>query len=220
MFTGIVERVGSVASIQSSGASRVLTVECGCLADAIGVGDSVCVSGVCLTATSLQKGCASFDVAPQTVSLSRLGDLRVGHDVNLERAMAADGRFGGHIVQGHVDGVGRIAAIAAEADAHRVRVTLPDRLLRCVVAQGSIALDGISLTVAELQGDAIEVSVIPHTFRNTTLGRARPGDRVNIETDIVARYIERLMAAPASGGITEQTLRSAGFGLYGGSGEL
>jgi riboflavin synthase len=182
MFTGIVERVGSVASIQSSGASRVLTIECGDLADAIGVGDSVCVSGVCLTATSLRKGHASFDVAPQTLSLSRLGDLRVGHDVNLERAMAADGRFGGHIVQGHADGVGCIAAIAAEADAYRLRVTLPRRLLRYVVAQGSIALDGISLTVADLLGDAIEVSVIPHTYRNTTLGRARPGDAVNIET--------------------------------------
>jgi len=183
--------------------------------DGLHIGDSVAVNGVCLTATAVDAGGFTADVMPETLDRSSLGTLVPGSPVNLERAMAADGRFGGHIVSGHIDGTGTVRHVRRDDNALWYTVAAPPALLRYVVEKGSITIDGVSLTVAEVGDDRFSVSLIPHTAAITLLGRKGPGDVVNLETDILAKYVEKLLRpAPAldkSGGLTLDFLAQNGF---------
>lgn len=193
MFTGIVEELGSIRSVRRGQHSSVLSIAAKDILSDLKIGDSVAVNGVCLTATTVDGSGFTADVMHETLDRSSLAGLGPGSPVNLERAMAADGRFGGHIVAGHVDGVGTIAAIEQDDNAIWFTITAPEQVLRYVVEKGSIAIDGISLTVARVEPDRFAVSVIPHTAAVTLLGRRRVGDRVNLESDIIGKYVERLL---------------------------
>lgn len=188
MFTGIVEERGLV---REPGTRMV--VSAGTLAPTAAIGDSIAVNGVCLTVVSREGDRLSFDLSPETLSRSSLGRLHADDTVNLERPLAADGRFGGHIVQGHVDAVGTVLAVDPEGDGARVRVRIPADLGRYVVEKGSIAVDGVSLTVAETDGTSFAVALIPHTLERTTLGDAEVGDVVNLEVDVIAKYVESML---------------------------
>ena len=193
MFTGIIEELGTVERVTRGRVSAVLAIRAEAILSDLKIGDSVAVNGVCLTATSLTGHGFTADVMHETLDRSSLAGLGPGSPVNLERAMAADGRFGGHIVAGHVDGVGTIAAIEKDDNAIWFTITAPAQVLRYVVEKGSIAIDGISLTVARVETDRFAVSVIPHTAAVTLLGQRRTGDRVNLESDLVGKYVERLL---------------------------
>ena len=193
MFTGIIEELGTVERVTRGRVSAVLAIRAEAILSDLKIGDSVAVNGVCLTATSLTGHGFTADVMHETLDRSSLAGLGPGSPVNLERAMAADGRFGGHIVAGHVDGVGTIAAIEQDDNAIWFTITAPEQVLRYVVEKGSIAIDGISLTVARVEPDRFAVSVIPHTAAVTLLGQRRTGDRVNLESDIIGKYVERLL---------------------------
>lgn len=211
MFTGLIEETGVVRSLTRVKSGR-LVVASERVAARVSVGDSVSVSGVCLTVTSASGGEMSFDVAPETFSRSTLGDLRPGDRVNLESSLTAGSPIGGHFVQGHVDAVGRIASITPEDGSWVIRFEAPSEIMRYVVEKGSVAVDGISLTAASRDDLGFTVSVIPHTLSTTTLHLKRPGDRVNLEADIIAKYVERFTARfRGSGPVTEETLRDAGF---------
>lgn len=193
MFTGIVEEIGTVASIRKGTASAVLSIRASVVLEGTKVGDSIAVNGICLTVTGIHGDTFTADVMAETLRRSSLGSLGIGAKVNLERAMAADGRFGGHIVSGHIDGTGTIASIRPEDNAVWVEIQTPSALLRYIVEKGSIAIDGISLTVAGLTEHSFSVSLIPHTGGETTLLLKKPGDLVNLENDIVGKYIERFL---------------------------
>jgi len=192
MFTGIIEHLGKVASVTSNDVGSALSLDVGPL-HGMGVGDSLAVNGVCLTATEVKDGLVQVEVVGETLSRSNLGGLVPGDVVNLERAMAIDGRFDGHIVQGHVDGVGKVLSISDDGDDARLEVEVPGDLVRYVVEKGSITVDGISLTVAGLSGGVVDIALIPHTMAMTTLGLRKPGDTVNLEVDVLAKYVERLL---------------------------
>jgi riboflavin synthase len=197
MFTGLVQDIGSVEAVEAGndGARlRILTT----LADEIGLGDSVAVDGICLTATSVAAGRFETEAMNQTLEVTALGAVEAGASVNLELAMKASDRLGGHIVQGHVDGVGEVVSVAEDGFARRLRVALGPELMRYVVAKGSITLSGVSLTVADLGDGWAEVSLIPKTLERTNLGALGPGDPLNVECDIVAKYVER-MIGPLAG---------------------
>ena len=193
MFTGIIEETGKIQSLSLAGTSGVLRVRAKKVLEGTRIGDSIAVNGVCLTVTSLSPDAFTADVMAETVRRTGLGSLKPGDRVNLERAMAADGRFGGHIVAGHIDGTGRIESLIREENAVWVTVSAPRQILRYIVEKGSIAIDGISLTVAYVDEQVFKVSVIPHTGEETTLLSKNPGDIVNLENDIVGKYIEKLM---------------------------
>ena len=193
MFTGIIEELGTVERVTRGRVSAVIAIRAEHILSDLKIGDSVAVNGVCLTATGLTGHGFTADVMHETLDRSALAGLGPGSRVNLERAMAANGRFGGHIVAGHVDGVGTIAAIEQDDNAIWFTITAPAQVLRYVVEKGSIAIDGISLTVARVETDRFAVSVIPHTAAVTLLGRRRVGDRVNLESDIIGKYVERLL---------------------------
>ena len=193
MFTGIIEELGTVERVTRGRVSAVIAIRAEHILSDLKIGDSVAVNGVCLTATGLTGHGFTADVMHETLDRSALAGLGPGSRVNLERAMAADGRFGGHIVAGHVDGVGTIAAIEQDDNAIWFTITAPAQVLRYVVEKGSIAIDGISLTVARVEPDRFAVSVIPHTAAVTLLGQRRTGDRVNLESDLVGKYVERLL---------------------------
>ena len=190
MFTGIIDELGEVAAVESSpdGARLRIRAE---LAAELGEGDSVAVDGACLTATSVSGDTFDADVMHQTLELTTLGGLEPGSRVNLELPLRASDRLGGHVVQGHVDGTGPVAEISDDGFAKRLRIELPEELLPYVVEHGSIAIQGISLTIAALTADAVEVSLIPETLERTTLGAAQPGERLNVECDVLARYVRR-----------------------------
>ena len=225
MFTGIVEEIGSVASVEPSGngAGARIKIRAKKILQGTKAGDSIAVNGVCLTATSLGADFFTADVMAETLRRSNLGSLMPESPVNLERAMATDGRFGGHIVSGHIDGTGTIAETEREGNAVWVYVSAPKEILDLIVQKGSIAIDGISLTVAKLDAERFAVSVIPHTGEETTLLSKKVGDKVNLENDIVGKYVQRLLGlAGNSGGggssgessrsaITEEFLRERGF---------
>ncbi len=200
MFTGIIEAVGKVASIERGGSSVRLTVSAGKVAEDVQLGDSVAINGVCLTVVHAAPPLLSFDAVPETLRRTSLGDLRGGSSVNLERALPVGGRLGGHVVQGHVDGTGRIASIRPVGDSWWIYVDVAPELMRYIVEKGSIALDGISLTVAESADRTVAVSIIPHTWENTTLSDKRAGDAVNIECDILGKYVEKLLGGYIAGG--------------------
>jgi len=196
MFTGIIKELGEVATVESSADGARLRISAD-LASELAEGDSVAVDGACLTATSVKGGAFEADVMHQTLELTTLGGLEPGSTVNLELPLRPDDRLGGHVVQGHVDGTATVTEIADDGFAKRLRVELPDELLPYVVEHGSIAIAGVSLTVAGLDGEGVEVSLIPETLERTTLARLEPGDRVNVECDLLARYVRRqLDAAP------------------------
>lgn len=193
MFTGLIQDLGKVESIDSGADGARLRIATS-LAPEIALGDSVAVNGVCLTATAVDDTGFETEAMNQTLTVTALGAVEAGDSVNLELAMKAGERLGGHIVQGHVDGVGEITAVEEDGFARRVRIELSPELLRYAVDKGSITLDGVSLTVAELGPDWVEVSLIPETLERTNLGRAAPGGKVNVESDVVAKYVERLLA--------------------------
>ncbi|HEY8467167.1 MAG TPA: riboflavin synthase [Solirubrobacterales bacterium] len=192
MFTGIVRELGRVESVERTADGARLRIAAS-FAPELAEGDSVAVNGVCLTAAALAGGAFEADAMNQTLQLTTLGELEAGARVNLEPALRAGDPLGGHIVQGHVDGVGEITDVTPDGFARRVRVRLPEELRRYVVEHGSITLNGVSLTVAALLDDGVQVSLIPETLERTTFGAAGAGDRVNVEVDVVARYVERLM---------------------------
>lgn len=193
MFTGIIEEIGTVRAVRRGAHSAVLDIQAETALEGSKVGDSIAVNGVCLTVTAMAADGFRADVMHETLNRSSLSQLSAGTHVNLERAMAADGRFGGHIVSGHIDGTGTVADIRRDDNAVWYTVAAPERLLRYIVEKGSVALDGVSLTVASVSGDCFRVSIIPHTAGHTVLSEKRPGALVNIENDIIGKYVERLM---------------------------
>lgn len=214
MFTGIVEETGVVAGVEPRGSGARLRIEASRVLDGLREGDSVCVSGACLTAVDLRSGSFCADISRETLQRTTLGDARPGTLVNLERAVPAGGRLGGHIVQGHVDGIGVIRSFAERGGGDWwLEVEAPPEVERYLVYKGSVAVDGISLTIARVSGPLFSVAVIPHTWRSTTLRAARPGMRVNIETDILAKYVEKLLAQmePRAGKLTAERLRELGY---------
>ena len=192
MFTGIIREVGSVQSVERAPAGARLRVRAG-VADRLPDGDSVSVNGVCLTVAAAGDAEFEADVMNQTLSLTTLGSLEAGDRVNLEPALRAGEPLGGHLVQGHVDGTARVTSVSEDGFSRRLRVAVPDELRRYVAEHGSVALDGVSLTVAALTGEGLEVSLIPETLERTTLGDLTDGSDVNVEVDVLARYAERLV---------------------------
>lgn len=196
MFTGLIADLGSVKGIESDADGATLEISTA-LADELAVGDSVAVNGVCLTATAIDDGAFRAQAMQETLRRSSLRRLRPGSRVNLELALRADGRLGGHIVQGHVDGTGTIGGLREEGFARVLEIDVDDELARYLVEKGSVALDGVSLTVSELRDGGFSVSLIPETLLRTNLGEAQVGDRVNIEADILAKHVERLLKTEA-----------------------
>ena len=195
MFTGIIQAIGRIAGSEARGGDTRLVIAAGGLPlDDVADGDSISVSGVCLTALRPQAGRFAADVSTETLARTTLGALRTGDPVNLEKSLRLADRLGGHFVFGHVDAVGRVAAIDDDARSQRWRFVLPRDLLRYVAAKGSIGIDGVSLTVNDVDGDTLGVNLIPHTIAATTFGVKGVGDAVNIEVDLIARYLERLAA--------------------------
>jgi len=198
MFTGIVEEVGTVLAVEHHGGSATLAVDCTVVVARAGIGDSISVNGCCVTVTSLpHEGGFTADLMGETLDRTALGGLRLGDRVNLEQALSASGRLGGHLVQGHVDGVGEVLAIEPKADWTVMTFSLPPSLARYVVEKGSIAVDGTSLTVMAVDSATFTVGLIPHTLAVTVFGARAVGDHVNLEIDIVAKYVERLLASGA-----------------------
>jgi riboflavin synthase len=194
VFTGIVVDVGTVQAQERRGGDVRMVVALDRIEPAgLDLGDSICVQGCCLTVTELIGRAFAADVSRETLSLTTLGDLGVGSHVNLEPSLKAGDALGGHLVSGHVDGVAQVASVASDARSTRVRISVPDHLAKYIARKGSVAIDGVSLTVNEVEGATFGVNLIPHTQEVTTLGRLKPGVRVNLEVDQVARYVERLL---------------------------
>jgi riboflavin synthase len=213
MFTGLVEEVGKLVSIQHGAASAKLTIEAPFVSEGTRIGDSVAINGTCLTVVATEGNRLSFEAVPETLNRSSLKRVRAGDGLNLERALAIGQRLGGHFVQGHVDGTATLLSVTENDNAHILRIGAPSELMRYIIPKGSVALDGISLTVADVSTDSFSVWIIPHTYANTTLRDRRIGDALNIENDMLAKYIERLLQARGgeSGGVTMETLASSGF---------
>lgn len=197
MFTGIVKELGRIASMDGGAQGVRVVVEAPETAPGIGLGDSVAVNGCCLTAVEVGAGSIAFDAVPETLSRTSLSRLSVGSRVNLEPALRAGDPMGGHVVQGHVDGVGRVRSVTPEGEGRRIWFDAPEPVLRYCVEKGSIAIEGVSLTIAALDGSGVAVALIPHTLSVTTIGGLVPGDEVNLEADVLAKYVERLVNRPA-----------------------
>jgi riboflavin synthase len=212
MFTGIVEEVGTLRSLRLGDTSAVLEVAASVVTGACIVGDSILTDGVCLTVTRVGGGGFSADVMPETVRRSTLSDCRPGDRLNLERALTLQSRLGGHLVSGHIDGVGSVVSVKPESNALVVDLEAPAAVALVSVAQGSVAVDGVSLTIVAVDGDRLRVSLIPHTAAVTTLSRLVPGVRVNLEADLIAKYVYAFVAGrkPAEG-LTWEKLAEAGF---------
>jgi riboflavin synthase len=214
MFTGLIEEVGKVIALSSGQGTKRLTVSASRLPREMKKGDSISVSGVCLTAVEIRKGSIGFDLAVETLARTSLSRLARGALVNLELPMKADGRMGGHIVQGHVDGVGRFLGLdkIEGKDDYWLRLEIPAELAKYVVFKGSISVEGISLTVAKIEGSAVTIAIIPHTYEMTNLKQFKPGDPMNIEVDIIAKYAEKMLLGQAApGNVTLERLVAEGF---------
>lgn len=220
MFTGIIQAVGSIADMHLQGGDMRLSIDAGKLdMSDVALGDSIAVNGVCLTAVELKGSRFAADVSTETLSLTSLGQLSKGHSVNLEKALTLNTRLGGHLVSGHVDGLGQV--ISRHDDARSVRFTLraPDQLAKYISAKGSVCIDGTSLTVNKVDGALFELNIVPHTLQETIMGQYKAGSKVNLEVDVIARYLERLLlgdkaAEPgqsAAGGVTMELLAEHGF---------
>ncbi len=194
MFTGIVEQIGSVLDVAEKSDHRRLVLS-GDGLEELAIGASIAVNGVCLTAVEVTEGSVAVEVVPETLSRTNLGALTAGSRVNLERPMRADGRFDGHIVQGHVDSTGNVSSLEVTNEGTVMTVEAPAALMAFVVEKGSVTIDGVSLTVATIDGSSFSVALIPHTLEITTLGLRKPGDTVNLEADVLAKYVERLLEA-------------------------
>jgi riboflavin synthase len=210
MFTGLIEEVATVINLSRGTVGRV-TIAAPKLAVGVAVGDSVAIDGACLTATSVAGPELTFDAVPETFSRTTLGDLKPGDSVNLESSLKAGEPIGGHFVQGHVDGVGTILTSRSLGESRVIRVNAPGDVLRYVVEKGSIAVDGISLTVASCDSTGFTTAVIPHTLEATTLNTKRAGDRVNLEADILGKYVEKMLGRLNASSVSEELLRDAGF---------
>jgi riboflavin synthase len=213
MFTGIVEEVGRIARIEQRGENRRITVEAKNAPTELKPGDSVAVSGVCLTALDIKPGSFSADLAPETWERTSFSRIHEGALVNLELPMKADGRFGGHIVQGHVDGVGKLIALEriAESENWWLHIDLPAEVEKYTVYKGSISIEGISLTVAKLERSRCTIAIIPHTVEMTNLHSLKPGDLINLEADLIAKYVEKMMKGEAGSSLTIEDLVQQGF---------
>lgn len=211
MFTGIIEEVGHVKSLRRGAKSFTLEVDASLVMEGTQIGDSIATNGVCLTVTSLTGHGFTADVMPETVQRTALGELTVGSPVNLERALSLQTRLGGHIVSGHIDGTGRISDRRQDDTALWLTVECDSRLLRYIIEKGSITIQGVSLTVARVDDRSFAVSLIPHTQAATTLHNARIGDRVNLENDIIAKYVEKLLGQSSADSSIMTKLRENGF---------
>ncbi len=220
MFTGIIEGLGTIAGIKPMGTGKRLVIDADFLLDMTGVGDSIAVSGACLTVTFIKDNRFEVDVSPETISKTTLGGARTGNRVNLERALRLSDRLDGHLVTGHVDGMGTIKNIQNEGNAIIVTLKVPSSLGRYIINKGSVAIDGISLTINDCDQFSIRVAVIPHTAKLTTIGFKKIGDPVNIETDIIGKYVEKFINKSESGnlkkkgntsGVDMQLLAKTGF---------
>jgi len=208
MFTGIIEEVGKVSTITE----KKIIISAQTVLNGTKIGDSIVVNGVCLTVTKMNANTFEADISPETMKVTAFGNLKTGSAVNLERAMSADGRFGGHIVSGHIDGLGKVKSILKENDFYRISIELPAELAKYTVKKGSISIDGISLTIADIKANIISVAIIPHTFENTNLQNLRIGDFVNIETDILGKYVEKFLSTSDNRtGISMEFLMENGF---------
>ncbi len=214
MFTGIVEEVGRVTRIEQRGENRRITITAANTPRELRPGNSVAVSGVCLTALDIKPGSFCADLAPETWVRTSFSRMHEGALVNLELPMKADGRFGGHIVQGHVDGVGKLIALERIADSENwwLRIELPREIEKYTVYKGSVCIEGISLTVAQLEGSNCTIAIIPHTVEMTNLNSLKPGDPVNLEADLIAKYVEKMMSSEAAeSSLTVEELVRQGF---------
>jgi riboflavin synthase len=211
MFTGIIEEKGTVLSIESTADKYRLNIKAKVVLCDTRIGDSIAVNGVCMTVTDMTDESFSADIMPETLRRSSIGSLKSGSCVNLERAMAANGRFGGHIVTGHIDGTGKISSVKKESNAVLVSISAPQNILHLIVEKGSVAIDGISLTVTKVTKTDFSVSLIPHTVCETTLLSKRAGETVNLENDVLGKYVEKLMKERENKGITRSFLLENGF---------
>jgi riboflavin synthase len=212
VFTGIVKATGTLQTLEPRGGDLRLEIVSDVLDFAgANLGDSIAVNGVCLTAVELGAAGFAADASRETMSLTTLGDLRPGSRVNLEPALTLGTPLGGHLVSGHVDGIGEVLSVREEARSWRYELGVPAELARYIARKGSVCLDGVSLTVNEVDGERFGVNIVPHTFEETTIGQWRPGSRVNIEVDLIARYLERLLSTAAPTGITSAMLEEYGF---------
>jgi riboflavin synthase len=214
MFTGIIEEVGKIAQIEQRGQNRRLTMEAARIPKQLRTGDSVAVSGVCLTALDIKAKSFCADLAPETWVRTSFSRTRVGARMNLELPMKADGRFGGHIVQGHVDGVGQLIGLERIANSKNwwLHIEIPPEIEKYTVFKGSIAIEGISLTVSKLERNCCTIAIIPHTIEMTNLGSLAPGDAVNLESDLIAKYVEKMMTGQAAdASLTVEELVRQGF---------
>jgi riboflavin synthase len=212
VFTGIIEELGVVESLDVKSAGARLRIRCKTVIEDAAEGASISVNGVCLTSIEHRGDLLSADVTPETLHRSNLGDLKPKMPVNLERPLSPSGRLGGHIVQGHVDGTGELLALEPAGDGNWwLKVRVPRDLDRYLALKGSIAIDGISLTIASLSTDVLSVAVIPHTYKSTNLRTRRHGDRLNLECDILAKYVERLLAPRETSSLTMDKLRDLGY---------
>ena len=211
MFTGIIEEMGSVKALRHEAGAARLAVSASMVLGGTASGDSICVNGVCLTVVDMDKNGFSADVAVETLKVTNLGELKTGAKVNLERALQLSARIGGHLVSGHVDAVGRIREKREEGNGWRIFIDAPDTVLRYVIKKGSIAIDGISLTVADVDKKGFSIAMIPHTAKLTTLGFKLAGDSINLETDLIGKYVERLLAGRVEDGVSLELLRKSGF---------
>jgi len=211
MFTGIVEEMGSVKALRRDAGAARLTISASTVLGNTALGDSICVNGVCLTVVEMTKNDFSADVSVETLKVTNLGDLRIGAKVNLERALQLSARIGGHLVSGHVDGTGRIRDKREEGNGWRIFIDAPGTVLKYVIKKGSIAIDGISLTIADMDKTGFSIAMIPHTARLTTLGFKSAGDTVNLESDIIGKYVERLLPGSADSGVSLDLLKMNGF---------
>lgn len=212
MFTGIVEEMGTVTQLIRGSKEQRITISCNKILEDIHIGDSIAVNGVCLTVVTYDGKSFQADVMNETFLRSVLGALRPGSPVNLERAMAADGRFGGHIVSGHIDGTGTIKSIKKDDNAIWLEIAASKDILDGIVEKGSIAIDGISLTIAAVDNVSFKVSIIPHTLKETVLGVKKVGDTVNLETDVIGKYVKKLlMSRTTNTGLTKEMLLANGF---------
>ncbi len=211
MFTGIVEEMGRVKALRRDAGAARLTISASTVLDGTVLGDSISVNGVCLTVVDLNASEFSADVAVETLKVTNLGELKAGARVNLERALQLSARIGGHLVSGHVDAVGRIREKREEGNGWRVFIDAPETVLRSVIKKGSIAIDGVSLTVADVDQSGFSFAMIPHTAKLTTLGFKSAGDSVNLESDIIGKYVERLLSGRVENGVSLELLRKTGF---------
>lgn len=211
MFTGIIEEMGTVKALRREAGAARLSLSAATVLDGTALGDSISVNGVCLTVVEMGKNEFSADVAVETLRVTNLGELKAGARVNLERALQLSARIGGHLVSGHVDAVGRLREKRDEGNGWRIFFDAPETVLRYVIKKGSIAIDGISLTVADVDRAGFSIAMIPHTARLTTLGFKAAGDSVNLESDIIGKYVERFLPGKEAGNVSLDLLKKNGF---------